>query len=221
MTIQEYTDYRYIYPPRAECKIKPSSLPVFDNLSFFAQPKYNGCCVVVFIDPEGKFYIRDRENGILTLQRPIHYNHLVDPGHWTVFAGEYLNKNKKGEDGNPFNHKFIIWDILVYKSKWLIGSSFEERYDLLKGMYGQYSSKLLFNELWVFNHLFITDVKDVFLAPCYSSDFANLYTDIIKTDLYEGLVLKRRNAKLEIGLNSSNNSLWQLKCRKETKSYSF
>jgi len=48
-----------------------------------------------------------------------------------------------------------------------------------------------------------------------------LYEDLYETDLYEGLVLKKKNAKLTYGFQEKNNADWQIKCRKETKLYNF
>jgi hypothetical protein len=39
--------------------------------------------------------------------------------------------------------------------------------------------------------------------------------------MYEGLVMKRKNAKLELGTNEMNNVKSQLKCRKATKNYAY
>ena len=51
--------------------------------------------------------------------------------------------------------------------------------------------------------------------------FNNLYNDIVKVDLYEGLVLKKIETKLTYGFQEINNHDWQIKCRKETKVYKF
>jgi hypothetical protein len=48
-----------------------------------------------------------------------------------------------------------------------------------------------------------------------------LYAQIVDTDLYEGLVLKRKTAKLTFGLVEKNTNTWQIKCRKPTKNYDF
>ena len=40
-------------------------------------------------------------------------------------------------------------------------------------------------------------------------------------DMIEGLVFKRRNAKLEIGNTENNNTKSQVKCRKATKLYRY
>jgi hypothetical protein len=39
--------------------------------------------------------------------------------------------------------------------------------------------------------------------------------------MIEGIVMKRINAKLELGVNESNNVKSQLKIRKSTKSYKY
>jgi len=39
--------------------------------------------------------------------------------------------------------------------------------------------------------------------------------------MYEGLVLKRLDGKLENGITESNNIRTQIKCRKSTKNYNF
>ncbi len=51
--------------------------------------------------------------------------------------------------------------------------------------------------------------------------FRRLYDDLIKTDIYEGIVLKKASARLTYGFNEKNNSEWQLKCRKPNKNYNF
>jgi len=71
------------------------------------------------------------------------------------------------------------------------------------------------------NHLCFTNYANVYKAPYYTKSFDLLYQSIVNTDLYEGLVLKRKNAKLTLGLNEKNNSDWQIKCRKPTKNYAF
>jgi hypothetical protein len=44
---------------------------------------------------------------------------------------------------------------------------------------------------------------------------------LIKIDMIEGLVLKRKSAKLEIGNTENNNTKSQVKFRKPTKNYKF
>jgi hypothetical protein len=48
-----------------------------------------------------------------------------------------------------------------------------------------------------------------------------LYDTLTPIDLIEGFVLKRKNARLEIGNTELNNVKSQIKCRKETKNYKY
>lgn len=216
----EYNNYNYIYPPRAETTIHPDLLKDIGG-GWIAQPKYNGSCAILFIDGYHSFKIYNRHAERLTLQTPLCYNELNDSDKFMVLCGEYLNKNKKGEDGNNFNHKFIIWDILVWQGKYLIGETVENRLNILYKLFGSSRGYITGAGITMFNHLFVTNVESVFLAPSYLNDFKPLFDEISQVDLYEGLVLKKSDGKLEPGFREKNNSSWQMKTRKPTKNYSF
>jgi hypothetical protein len=210
----------YIYPPRAEVKVKPSELDKYDDDSYFAQPKYNGSCCVVFLT-ENEYVAWNRHKELITKFEcnilPMH------KGKGTmVISGEYLNKSQKGEYEQDLNKSFIIWDILGYEDEWLIGATTDERLTLIEKLYP--CNRMIVDstgKLITYNHLCCTEVDDVFKAPTYMHSFTTLYNDIVKTPLYEGLVLKKRNARLEMGFQEKNNTNWQIKCRKETKNYKF
>ena len=51
-------------------------------------------------------------------------------GGWMVLNFEYMNKSKKDENNETFNHKITIFDILVFDSNYMIGSTFENRINL-------------------------------------------------------------------------------------------
>jgi len=59
------------------------------------------------------------------------------------------------------------------------------------------------------------------MVKSFESDFVKLYNDIIKIDMLEGWVLKRKSGKLERGTREKNNVGWSIKCRKPTKNYMF
>jgi len=217
---KQFKTFKYIYPPRAESAINPKSLGLI-GAGWIAQPKYNGSCSIVFINGKKSYELYNRHGELLTLQRPIDYPALNDSDEFMVLCGEYLNKNKLGEDGKPFNHKFVIWDILVHKGTYLIGKTFEERVNLLLNLFGGSRGTVTKDGLTFFNHLLITNHNNVFMAPSYLRDFRELYEEFIQTDLYEGLVLKKGSAKLDLGFKQRNNYDWQIKVRKSTKNYSF
>src|ERR1051325_4122740 len=131
----EYNEFKYIDPPRPETAIAPDELRGV-NEDWIAQPKYNGSCAVVYIDGHKNYRLFNRHGEELTLQKPLNYTDLNDTEKFMVLCGEYLNKNKKGEDGNPFNHKFIIWDILVWGGKYLVGLTFEARLEIMVNLFG-------------------------------------------------------------------------------------
>lgn len=213
--MKQYNQYQYIYPPRAEAKITPALVSKYDNNEYAGQPKYNGSCAVIFLDETGFCKIMNRHNqpfstGKIKIEE-LGLKDLFRGAGFMVLTGELLNKSKTGEDGKIFNHKLIIWDILVYNSEYLIGKTFEERMSLLNGLYPT-KSKLA-------NHILDIGIKNIYKAPVYYSSFDRIYNELIETDVYEGFVLKRRTAKLELGLHSANNTKWMIKVRKPTKNY--
>jgi ATP-dependent DNA ligase len=216
-----YIKYSYIYPPRPIQTTKHTELDKYDNGEFIAQPKYNGTCCNVFIS-EDELIVMNRHKGEITSNYSnVDFRGLYSGKGWMVLSGEFLNKNQKGEDGNPFNLKFVIWDILVYESKYLLGKNTIERLYILEELFPCSSMIVGKDKFESYKHLCCTKFKNVYRAPTYINNFKSLYNDIVDTDLYEGLVLKRRNARLSLGLNEKNNNEWQIKCRKPTKNYAF
>jgi ATP-dependent DNA ligase len=217
----KYLKYSYLFPPRPIQTTKHTELGKYDNDEYIAQPKYNGTCCNVFISKD-EIIVMNRHKGTITSQ----YSHIDFRGMhrgegWMVVCGEFLNKNKAGEDGKPFNLKFVIWDILVYEGKYLLGSTFGERMDLLESLYP--CTKMLVDKekFTSYKHICCTPHANVYKAPNYYKNFDKLYDSIVDTDLYEGLVIKRKDAKLAFGLTEKNNNDWQIKCRKPTKNYDF
>lgn len=217
----DYTEFRYLFPPRPEHKIKPESIGEYEQAGFVAEAKFNGSCAVLFINGAYRsIRLYNRHGDPLTNTKDLDFTPLYDSRGWmnmgwTVLCGEYMNKNKCDERGDPFNHKFIVWDILVWRSKYLINSTLQERYQLIGDMYGydaeaweERADKMLYK---------LSD--DIYIAHVFTRNLSNLYRQIIKTDMIEGLVLKRPTAKLDASYNEQNNSSWQVKVRKPTKNY--
>jgi ATP-dependent DNA ligase len=117
----KYTEYKYIYPPRPSQTTQPSELSKYDNGQFIAQPKYNGTCCVAFISKDSIKIMNRHNRPITSNYSQIDFSGLHSGDGWMVLCGEFLNKNKLGEDGKPFNLKFVIWDILVYDGDYMIG----------------------------------------------------------------------------------------------------
>jgi hypothetical protein len=209
----KYDKYRYIYPPRPKNAISSSDLDYWDNNSLIAQPKLNGTNCTIYINGV-KMIVMNRHGQKLT-NFQIDQSEIMDlyrGSGWMVINGEYLNKNKKDETGDSFNHKLVIFDLLVIDNDYLVGRTFSERIDILDYLYGNISCDK--DYLWRIT-------ENIYRVKSYEGDFLNLYNEFIKIDMIEGLVLKRKNAKLEIGNTENNNVRTQLKARKPTKSYKY
>lgn len=205
----DYRSFQYIFPPRPKNPIPPSDLKMWDNNTMIAQPKINGSNCSIYLNGKD-MWVYNRHGQRLTgfdIQKSEIYQLYSGKG-WMVLNGEFTNKAKLSHDKTPFRNKLCIFDILVSESKHLIGVSFEERIKIL-------------DEQFPVND-YITQITDnIFRINSYRNDFVNLFESLSKIDMVEGLVLKRKTAKLEVGATEINNHKSQIKVRKPTKNYKF
>ena len=93
-------------------------------------------------------------------------------GKWMVINGEYLNKSKQDENRLTFNHKFVIFDILVYNSEYLVGETFQDRINLLDELYGQNDSEKPYlysisdTEFFIQDRISSSDISPASFASC-------------------------------------------------------
>ena len=209
----KYDKYRYLYPPRPKNAISPEDLTFWDNDSLLAQPKLNGSNSTIYTDGK-KVIIMNRHGQRLTNVRvdDSEILSLYRGNGWMILNCEYLNKNKGDETGQPFNHKFVIFDILCYDGDYLVGKTFEERVQILDSLYGQKDCEK--------DYLFGIS-ENVYRVKSYLTGFNELYNKLTPIDMIEGLVMKRRNARLEVGSSENNNTKSQIKCRKGTLNYKY
>lgn len=212
--IMKYKKFRYIYPPRPKNAIAPVDLNFWDNGSLIAQPKLNGSNALIFTN--GKHYYIMNRHGERLNNFKIKKEELREiykgNGEWMIINGEYMNKSKLDENGNTFNDKFVIFDILAFEGEHLVRSTFSDRLKLMSDLYDDKNSEK--------EYLFkISD--NIYRVKSYSNQFNDIFNEFIGVDMLEGLVMKRKNAKLEIGNSALNNTKSQLKCRKPTKNYKY
>ena len=209
----KYLNYRYIFPPRPKNAIPDTELNFWDNGSLIAQPKLNGSNCVIFTNGV-KTIVMNRHNQRLT-NFNISDNEIKDIYRgegWMILNGEYMNKSKSDENSQIFNHKFVIFDILAFKGEYLVGKTFDERIKLLDEIYGQVESEK--------EYLFKV-TENVYRVKSYLTGFKQFFDTYTHIDMIEGLVMKRKNARLELGTSENNNTKSQLKCRKATKNYKY
>lgn len=213
MPYQPYKNFKYMYPPRPEYVVSPDQLYKYEN-THIGQPKLNGSSCLIFIKGnEFKYYNRHGKPSVAHFKLKIKDLEVLNckNDNWNVIVGEYMNKSQTGIDGKPWNHKFVIFDILVYNGEYLLGSTFEERVKLLDDLFGTTSE----NE-----YLYkITDI--IYRVKSFRDNFSDRWNNLTNIGMFEGWVLKKPQAKLERGLTEKNNMLWQLKSRKPTLNYKF
>ncbi|MCA6423479.1 MAG: ATP-dependent DNA ligase [Flavobacterium sp.] len=220
--MKNYNEFKYIYPPRPEYKILPEELDTISD-EWIGQPKYNGDCVVLFTNgTESHVYTRHNEKYSKKFNFDVTSLSFLAPS-WFVFVGEYLNPKKKmGEDGKLLTDRLVIFDCLVAEGKYLIGYQLWERIKILHSLFEPYS--LTINgegKLSGSEYMMQTDVPNLYIAATFCGNLRSIYNEIVKVDIYEGLVVKNSNAPLLYSFTEKNNELWQYKCRKPTKVYNF
>ena len=212
----KYNSYHYIFPPRPKNAINTTELNFWDNGSLIAQPKMNGSNCLIFTNGSQLISMNrhgDRMSNFQINQSESKRLYSGNRGSWMVLNGEYLNKSKQDETKSVFNHKLVIFDILVNNSEYLIGQTFEQRIKLLDELYGtQNSEKIYLHSM----------TENIYRVKSYNSGFSQLFDQLTtNNDVVEGLVMKRKNSKLEVGNTKDNNTKSQLKCRVATKNYKY
>lgn len=218
----KYEEFRFLFPPRAEVKTKPALISQYDTTDYIGQPKFNGDCTTIIIKDDVRVFDRDGTPKI-KYDKSIEFGSLNNSPGWMVLCGEMMTKSKKGEDGNILTG-WVMWDILVHDSQYLVGFTLSERLELMERLWPCQRMQVTDRGLVEYKHLCYTGIQGVYKTPSYlggSGYFSELYKELIITDAYEGLVLKKAGAKLDLGFGEKNNSGWQLKIRKPTKNAKF
>jgi hypothetical protein len=212
----KYEVFKYIYPPRPRNAVPETELDFWDNGTLIAQCKLNGSNCTIYTN--GYDFLAYNRHGLqlsdfkLKKEEILKLYKNINRGTWLVLNGEYLNKSKKDETGQIFNHKFVIFDLLVIDSNYLIGKTFQDRVEILDKLYGCENSEK--------DYLYkITE--NIYRVKSYKSGFKDLYNQLTKIDIIEGIVCKRCSSKLELGISENNNYKGQIKFRKPTKNYRY
>ena len=96
---------------------------------------------------------------------------------------------------------------LTYKIKWSIDDETSEEYEV---------SKVDSEKEYLYK-----SSGNVYRVKSYLNGFKDLFDKLTPIDMIEGLVMKRRNARLEMGTSELNNVRSQIKCRKSSKNYKY
>lgn len=205
-----YRQYGYTWPPRPENAVPNDMLAHYEGEGWVGQIKKNGTCSLIFTNgTDVIFKTRHNEDHKMWKPQADHYaffRSLVTDGQWAVFEAELLH-NK----GNTVKNTFYIFDILVWKGQYLVGSTFAWRQELLQEIFQGKLSEA--KDHWIIEEKF-------WLAKPIHTDFLNIW-QALEHDEDEGIVLKNPNATLKLCNKPSNNAGWQVKCRRIHKNYGF
>lgn len=216
----EYSSYRYLWPPRPEEAVAPTSLAMFEPMRWWAQAKMDGTNCTVYVPPA-------KGDDAFAMGRAGADNRLVwQPGErwrtfesylpgkgWYAFQGELLHTRGVGVRDTIF-----LFDLLVDDGEYLIGTTYAERYHRLATLCGNVGA-----EPWVEDtHMVIT--PGVWLATNRARAFSEWFAAIRNLPgkpPVEGLVFKNPNGKLAPCTRAVSNAVWQRKCRRPTDHLSF
>lgn len=197
---------------RPNIVVPPDELEKYNPQNYLTQVKLDGSCAVLITDGTDNTKLYRRHGGSKQLSnwdRSLKEQFRQLAHGPTLLVGEYLNKNKKGEDGQPFNHKLVLFDVMAIEGQYLMAKTTEERYQILLESYKvqEYSSAL-----WqVSNDVFI--VKNLLGSP------GAIFDTQTQTELYEGIVMKPKGEKLT--LRGSDQKTRMFKSRRKTKNYKY
>ena len=209
----KFDSFHYIYPPRPKNPVPQSELDFWDNGMLIGQPKMNGSNAVIFMNGKDvHFYNRHNQRMTNVQLGKEELLELYSGEGWMVINGEYMNKSKSDENGQVFNHKLVIFDTLVHNGTYLLGSTFQDRVNLMDNLFGKNESEKTY---------LYSVTENIYRVKSYTSNFKEMFEELIKIDMVEGLVMKRKSGKLEIGNTENNNTKSQIKFRKATKNYKF
>lgn len=216
MWLKDESELKRLYPPRAETAINPVTLDKYRG--FIAQYKYNDIRTLIFI-------VNGTGIELTTRKREPHKEYRLTSAMTRALLSLNLDHSKNHVlDGGILRHvligkaqPIILWDILVHNDDYLLGTRYQERYELLASICGDPKSP----EAITGHQIGLEIAPVLWLAPVFRSNFYARYEETLRLDFLEGVILKNPNGKLERSLRAQNNTSWQIKARKPRPGYSF
>jgi hypothetical protein len=241
----------YIFPPRAQDAIPLSEAAIFANLGWIAQFKYNDSRCLIKYQPgqTPELWNRHAEQ-FRTYQAPDRLTQQLEEVHtrlglsktaWSLIDGGLFNDKHAA-----IKNTIVIWDILVMDGIHLLGSTYLDRYNFLKGnldtgaswMFGQYDFGIKISDdiLMPRNYGGGTTTND---GNPPGNTWKILWDEVITRvnepyttgkpgdwnydckPVLEGLVFKNGEGKLTRGMKEKNNSEWMVKSRVQTGRHLF
>ena len=208
-----------MFPPRPKHRIRPADLPKYEKQGIWvAQLKFNGTRSPINIKPTGEVVAWTRHgtphkqwelsSDVADQLRSLGIQDGLE--YW--LDAELLN-NKTTDP--HYKNRLVLFDVLQ-AGHYLFGDpDLMGRHELLFNLCGRPT------ELEPKNGVALKVTENVWLAETFASNFTDHWESRIELDEIEGLVLKKKRSVLDDFGAKEYEVSWQLRCRKEHKSYSF
>lgn len=204
---EPFPEFRFIFPPRPRKGwLHPTQIRRFPG--YVAQPKYHGWRVLVYFFPDGSIRFFNRRGGPTRYRIPPSMMRGLkslspDPRSFQVLDGELLHFMA----AQRVRDTLVLFDLLVHKGSYLLGTAMMDRYELLASLCGK--PKELEKDTGLEVGLRIR--PHLWLAPNFTGNLGAAYKRHVRPPLIEGLILKNPKGRLQPGLSADNNGLWQLR----------
>lgn len=207
---------RLIYPPHPAATLKPEQLHRIPG--HISQFKYDDWRILIYLLPGGGVELYTRRKSRLPRYEPpkgmIQGLHRLD-----------LDRTKLHVlDGGLLHYKterikdtIVLWDILVHDGNYLLGSTYAQRYSLLRRICRAPKAPVVLDGLEIARRI----DRYLWLAPWLEGDHQALFEKAAKIPELEGLVLKDPKAPLQRTYKEENNARWQIRARKPSVLYRF
>jgi hypothetical protein len=228
---------QYIFPPRAANAIPRDQTDFLGEAGWTAQIKFNDTRLIIKYCIGGKIELWNRHEELIKgyTTPPSMLKQLQDLG-----TGLGLDKDKVSMvDGGLLHNKhsaikatIVVWDILVKNNKYLIGTEYQDRYEILrpKETGDPLLIQYVYRDYWEFEglHLGIKLTDDIFIPENWPYEKWDELWDLIKTvntpydhPLLEGLFFKDPHGELQIAHRPKNNEDWNMRSRVKTGRHLF
>jgi ATP-dependent DNA ligase len=180
--------------------------------SWRSELKLNGQRNGVYISPEGEVQFWNRHYGhhlnwscpSWLVQQVLE---VVPPtGQWIVLDGELLHAKDRG-----VKNTFYWWDILVDNGEYLVGETYQTRYDRLRALIKTTET----------DGQIAKATPNIWIAELIQPEDYDRAWKATETSWVEGFVFKNMAGKLKPCVGEHNNHDWMVRCRKQHRAYRF
>jgi ATP-dependent DNA ligase len=222
-----FKNHIYFYPEKPMLVHRDQDLvqEMSDDPNYVAEPKYNGTrCVLTILDHDVSFWTR-HGHPVKTLNHEApEYAEMVKEiqevvpakGHFQ-FDSELRHHKVKG-----LAFQLVVWDCFIYNDEFLNKLIYDERRVLVEKMFGtppNASDKVVS----------LSEYKRrVKVIEQFPNRFRLIYDEFVAgkrslghEDEFEGLVMKNRQGKFNLGRKTNAESRWMYKFRIETGRHKF